>query len=80
MYESLMQDTPGIQTSYAMLAFTWLNLRILHLWLRYQSLSVLRFRTVRVLLLIFNFSWNVENSFFPNAEMANSRATVCSYT
>lgn len=46
MYEPLMQDAPGIQTSYAMLTFTWLSVRLLHLWLRYQSLSVLRFRTI----------------------------------
>ncbi|XP_043688616.1 protein root UVB sensitive 5 isoform X2 [Telopea speciosissima] len=42
----LVLDTPGIVTSYSMLEFTWLSMRLLHLWLRYQSLSVLTFNTI----------------------------------
>lgn len=30
-----------------MLGSTWLSVRLLHIWLRYKSLSVLRFNTVK---------------------------------
>jgi hypothetical protein len=43
------QDTSGIQSSYSTLTLTWLGVRLLHLWFRYQSLIVLKFRTVRCL-------------------------------
>ncbi|KAJ4971474.1 hypothetical protein NE237_004573 [Protea cynaroides] len=42
----LVLDTPGITKSYSMFAFTWLSMRLLHLWLRYQSLEVLKFNTI----------------------------------
>ncbi|CAA0836293.1 Protein root UVB sensitive 5 [Striga hermonthica] len=41
-------DTPSISSSYPMLAWTWLGLRLLHLWFRYLSLSVLRFNTINL--------------------------------
>ncbi|GER55807.1 hypothetical protein STAS_33498 [Striga asiatica] len=41
-------DTPSISSSYPMLAWTWLGLRVLHLWFRYLSLSVLRFNTINL--------------------------------
>ncbi|XP_072996153.1 protein root UVB sensitive 5 isoform X1 [Typha latifolia] len=44
----IVLDTPGVQSSYSTLAFTWTSVRLLHLWLRYQSLSVLKFRTVNL--------------------------------
>lgn len=44
----LILDTPGIQSSYLTLTLTWLGVRLLHLWFRYQSLVVLKFRTVRL--------------------------------
>ncbi|XP_058109093.1 protein root UVB sensitive 5 isoform X3 [Magnolia sinica] len=44
----LVMDAPGFLTSYPMLVFTWLSMRLLHLWLRYQSLSVLRFTTINL--------------------------------
>ncbi|XP_039132012.1 protein root UVB sensitive 5 isoform X2 [Dioscorea cayenensis subsp. rotundata] len=44
----LVMDTPGLQTSYSMLALTWLIVRLLHLWLRFQSLSVLKFHTINL--------------------------------
>ncbi|KAK4480938.1 hypothetical protein RD792_011796, partial [Penstemon davidsonii] len=43
----LALDTPGITSSYPMFVSTWLVMRLLHLWFRYLSLSVLRFNTVR---------------------------------
>lgn len=45
----LFQDTTGVKSSYETLMLTWLSVRLLHLWLRYQSLTVLKFRTVRCL-------------------------------
>ncbi|KAF6153602.1 hypothetical protein GIB67_027469 [Kingdonia uniflora] len=44
----LSKDTSGVQKSYSTLALTWLSMRILHLWLRYQSLSVLSFNTINL--------------------------------
>ncbi|KAI3771180.1 hypothetical protein L6452_02339 [Arctium lappa] len=41
-------STPGVVTSYLVLASTWMTMRLLHLWLRYQSLSVLQFDTVNL--------------------------------
>eukprot|EP01018_Ginkgo_biloba_P033317 Gb_18644 [translate_table: standard] len=40
--------TPGLLTSYPLLALSWASLRLLHLWLRYQSLAVLRFSTINL--------------------------------
>ncbi|XP_078435592.1 root UVB sensitive protein (Protein of unknown function, DUF647) isoform X2 [Wolffia australiana] len=42
----LILDASQMETSYSMLAFTWLIIRSLHLVLRYQSLSVLKFSTI----------------------------------
>lgn len=42
-----MQDTPGLVRSYPVLSLTWMSMRLLHLWLRYQSLSALQFNTVQ---------------------------------
>ncbi|WVZ72192.1 hypothetical protein U9M48_020691 [Paspalum notatum var. saurae] len=50
----LIMDTAGVKSSYLTLALTWLSVRLVHLWLRYQSLSVLKFRTVRCLTQIIN--------------------------
>ncbi|XP_073044516.1 protein root UVB sensitive 5-like [Primulina eburnea] len=44
----LALDTPGISSSYPVMALTWLGMRLLHLWLRYLSLSVLRFNTINL--------------------------------
>ncbi|KAI3521150.1 hypothetical protein L1887_10611 [Cichorium endivia] len=33
--------TPGVVRSYPVLASTWMTMRLLHVWLRYESLSVL---------------------------------------
>nr|GMD40082.1 Protein root UVB sensitive 5 [Ipomoea batatas] len=41
-------DTPGLSKSYLMLALTWLSMRVLHLWFRYLSLSVLQFNTINI--------------------------------
>ncbi|KAK4418944.1 protein root UVB sensitive 5 [Sesamum alatum] len=44
----LALDTPGISSSYPVLTSTWLAIRLLHLWFRYLSLSVLRFNTINL--------------------------------
>ncbi|CAN4106074.1 unnamed protein product [Withania somnifera] len=44
----LALDTPGISKSYPTLALTWLSVRVLHLWFRYQSLSILQFNTINL--------------------------------
>lgn len=44
----LILDTSGVQSSYPTLTLTWLGVRLLHLWFRYQSLIVLKFRTVNL--------------------------------
>ncbi|KAL2480458.1 Protein root UVB sensitive 5 [Abeliophyllum distichum] len=44
----LALDTPGISSSYPVLGSTWLSMRLLHLWFRYKSLSVLRFNTINL--------------------------------
>lgn len=44
----LVLDTPGLSESHSALALTWLSMRLLHLWLRYQSLSVLQFDSINL--------------------------------
>lgn len=44
----LALDTPGISSSYPVMTLTWLGMRLLHLWLRYLSLTVLRFNTINL--------------------------------
>ncbi|KAG4205211.1 hypothetical protein ERO13_A04G089800v2 [Gossypium hirsutum] len=42
------KDTPGLVKSYPMLVSTWASMRLLHLWLRYLSLSALQFNTINL--------------------------------
>ncbi|GFP94368.1 protein root UVB sensitive 5 [Phtheirospermum japonicum] len=49
----LALDTHSISSSYPMLVWTWLGTRLLHLWFRYLSLSVLRFNTMRTLIKLY---------------------------
>ncbi|KAB2621950.1 hypothetical protein D8674_024132 [Pyrus ussuriensis x Pyrus communis] len=44
----LFLDTPGLVKAYPVLATTWMFMRLLHLWLRYQSLSVLQFDSLNL--------------------------------
>ncbi|XP_052299153.1 protein root UVB sensitive 5 isoform X2 [Citrus sinensis] len=44
----LILDTPGLVRLYPVLSLTWLSIRLVHLWLRYQSLSVLQFNTINL--------------------------------
>ncbi|GAB4833965.1 hypothetical protein Ancab_032213 [Ancistrocladus abbreviatus] len=42
----LILSTPGLVASYPVLASTWMGMRLCHLWLRYQSLSVLQLKMI----------------------------------
>ncbi|KAG8500746.1 hypothetical protein CXB51_004138 [Gossypium anomalum] len=42
------KDTPGLVRSYPVLVSTWASMRLLHLWLRYLSLSALQFNTINL--------------------------------
>ncbi|KNA08429.1 hypothetical protein SOVF_162670 [Spinacia oleracea] len=44
----LVLDTPGLVSSYGALLSTWSSMRLFHLWLRFQSLSVLQFKTINL--------------------------------
>ncbi|KAB1224336.1 UPF0420 protein [Morella rubra] len=44
----LILDASGPLRSYPVLVLTWMNVRLLHLWLRYQSLSVLLFNSINL--------------------------------
>ncbi|XP_021289308.1 protein root UVB sensitive 5 isoform X2 [Herrania umbratica] len=44
----LILDTPDLVKSYPALVSTWGSMRLLHLWLRYLSLSALRFNTINL--------------------------------
>ncbi|KAL7195061.1 hypothetical protein ACSBR1_035304 [Camellia fascicularis] len=44
----LILSTPGLSTSYLLLELTWMTMRLLHLWFRYQSLSVLQFNSINL--------------------------------
>ncbi|XP_062191891.1 protein root UVB sensitive 5 isoform X2 [Phragmites australis] len=44
----LIMDTEGVKSSYETLTLTWLSVRLLHLWFRYQSLAILKFRTINL--------------------------------
>lgn len=44
----LILDAPGLSSSYFLLPLIWFLMRLLHLFLRYQSLSVLRFNNINL--------------------------------
>lgn len=44
----IILDTPGLVSSYVALLSTWMSMRLFHLWLRFQSLSVLKFETINL--------------------------------
>ncbi|XP_020276291.1 protein root UVB sensitive 5 isoform X2 [Asparagus officinalis] len=75
----LIMDTPVIQTSYAKLTITWFSLRILHLWLRYQSLSVLRFRTINLKRARLLVKSHVMHQMVPGFIECNKEETILSW-
>ncbi|KAL9263066.1 root UVB sensitive 5-like protein, partial [Drosera capensis] len=45
----LILGMPGLLPSYPVFVLTWMGMRLLHLWLHYQSLSVLQFNSLSTL-------------------------------
>ncbi|XP_076882570.1 protein root UVB sensitive 5 isoform X3 [Bidens hawaiensis] len=78
----LILSAPGLVNSYPVLASTWMTMRLLHLWLRYQSLSVLQFNTVRYYKVIqdykfnLNLSLNFLNPWFIKVNLKRARILV----
>lgn len=72
----LLLGSPGISSSYWELVTTWVSIRSLHLWLRYQTLAVLRFDTInfkRAVILIEKF---MSGSPIPDCEDCNVQEKI----
>ncbi|XP_063948680.1 protein root UVB sensitive 5 [Daucus carota subsp. sativus] len=72
----LILDTPGFLTSYPVLVLTWTSMRILHLWLRYQSLSVLQFNTINLKRARILVQSHVSGSSIPGSHDCNSKEDI----
>ncbi|KAI5663500.1 hypothetical protein M9H77_22823 [Catharanthus roseus] len=72
----LALDTPGISLSYSSLTLTWLIIRLLHLWLRYQSLSVLQFNTINLKRACILVNSHVLHSLVPECRECNRRENI----
>ncbi|KAK6943121.1 Root UVB sensitive family [Dillenia turbinata] len=75
----LFLDTPGISSSYPALATTWLSMRLLHLWLRYQSLSVLQFDTINMKRARILAKYHVSYSTVPGKVDCNKAENILSW-
>ncbi|KAK1355726.1 Root UVB sensitive family [Heracleum sosnowskyi] len=72
----LILDAPGFLTSYPVLVLTWTGMRILHLWLRYQSLSVLQFSTINLKRARILVQSHVSGSNIPGCHDCNSKEDI----
>ncbi|KAF8397298.1 hypothetical protein HHK36_016211 [Tetracentron sinense] len=75
----LVLAAPGLLSSYPVLASTWLSMRLLHLWLRYQSLSVLRFNTINLKRARMLVQSHVVNSTVPGYVDCNRKENILSW-
>lgn len=75
----LVLSTPGVVRSYPVLASTWMTMRLLHLWLRYQSLSVLQFDTVNLKRARILVNLHVSNSTALGCEECNKMENILSW-
>ncbi|KAI3676253.1 hypothetical protein L1987_85856 [Smallanthus sonchifolius] len=75
----LVLSTPGLVNSYPVLASTWMTMRLLHLWLRYQSLSVLQFNTVNLKRARILVNLHVSNSAVLGCEECNKMENILSW-
>ncbi|KAI3781608.1 hypothetical protein L2E82_11626 [Cichorium intybus] len=75
----LVLSTPGVVRSYPVLASTWMTMRLLHLWLRYQSLSVLQFDTVNLKRARILVNLHVSNSTVLGCEECNKMENILSW-
>lgn len=72
----LILDTPGLVKSYQSLALTWTSVRLFHLWLRYQSLSVLKFNTINIKRARILVKSHVSSSKVPGCDECNARENI----
>ncbi|KAL3536515.1 hypothetical protein ACH5RR_004976 [Cinchona calisaya] len=72
----LVLDTPGFSSSYSSLTLTWLIVRLLHLWLRYQSLSVLQFNTINLKRACILVNSHVMHSTIPGCQECNRMENI----
>ncbi|XP_059667981.1 protein root UVB sensitive 5 isoform X2 [Cornus florida] len=75
----LILATPGIVASYPLLALTWMTMRLGHLWLRYQSLSVLQFNTINLTRARMLVKSHVLNSTVPGCLDCNRMENILSW-
>nr|XP_043620512.1 protein root UVB sensitive 5 isoform X2 [Erigeron canadensis] len=75
----LVLSTPGLVRSYPVLALTWMSMRLLHLWLRYQSLSVLEFDTVNLKRARILVDLHVSNSTVLGCKECNKTENILSW-
>ncbi|MQL83880.1 hypothetical protein Taro_016372, partial [Colocasia esculenta] len=75
----LILDIPGMERSYSILTFTWLTVRLMHLWLRYQSLSVLRFSTINLKRARVLVKSHISNSIVPGYVVCNREEDILSW-
>ncbi|KAD3067628.1 hypothetical protein E3N88_35508 [Mikania micrantha] len=75
----MILSTPGLVNSYPVLASTWMTMRLLHLWLRYQSLSVLQFNTVNLKRARILVSMHVSSSIVLGCEECNKMENILSW-
>ncbi|PKI34518.1 hypothetical protein CRG98_045055 [Punica granatum] len=72
----LILDTPGLVKSYPSLAFTWTSMRLLHLWLRYQSLTALKFDTINLKRACILVKSHVVSANIPGCDECNKRENI----
>ncbi|KAK4742573.1 hypothetical protein SAY87_000574 [Trapa incisa] len=72
----LILDTPGLVKSYPLLVLIWTSMRLLHLQLRYQSLSVLRFNTINLKRARILMEAHVMSSKVPGCDECNKRENI----
>lgn len=66
-------------TSYPVLASTWMGVRLLHLWLRYKSLSILRFDTINLKRARILVKSHVLHSTIPGCRDCNREENILSW-
>ncbi|KFK24653.1 hypothetical protein AALP_AA8G007700 [Arabis alpina] len=72
----LLIDTPGLVKSFPFVSLTWTSVRLVHLWLRYQSLAVLQFNTVNLKRARILVESHVVHSIVPGCVDGNKRENI----
>ncbi|XP_018513212.1 protein root UVB sensitive 5 isoform X2 [Brassica rapa] len=72
----LIIDTPGLVKSFPFVSLTWTSIRLVHLWLRYQSLAVLRFDTINLKRARILIQSHVMHSVVPGYVECNKRENI----